>query len=148
MSETDICGNYHDNVDPIPATTIEGNPIFVKSGPHKGERRMLAAKAQRSFNEERFNAGYINVLSTNNSPDKDLNIPVDIVIITSPECEDIESYLYRLSNIRPSSYIKLYSIYVTNSAEEKKLQNKTLSETHTIEENVKNENNCNFIIAD
>lgn len=149
MSETDICGNYHDKVDPIPASTIEGTPLFVKSGPHKGERRMFAAKAQRTFNEERFNKGYINVLSTNNSPDKELNISVDVIIITSPECEDIESYLYRLSYITfPNNIIKLYTIYVTNSVEEKKLQNKTLSQAHVVEENVKNENNCNFIVAD
>lgn len=149
MSETDICGNYHDKVDPIPASTVEGLPLFVKSGPHKGERRMFAAKAQKTLNEERFNKGYINVLSTNNSPDKDLDIPVDVIIITSPECEDIESYLYRLSYITfPKQVIKLYTIYVTNSVEEKRLQNKTLSEAHIVEENVKNENNCNFIIAD
>lgn len=149
MSETDICGNYHDKVDPIPASTIEGTPLFVKSGPHKGERRMFAAKAQKTLNEERFNKGYINVLSTNNSPDKELNISVDVIIITSPECEDIESYLYRLSYITfPNNVIKLYTLYVTNSVEEKKLQNKTLSQAHVVEENVKNENNCNFIIAD
>lgn len=149
MSENTICGNYHDKVDPIPASTIDGIPLFVKSGPHKGERRMFAAKAQKSFNEERFNKGYINVLSTNNSPDKDLSIPIDVIIITSPECEDIESYLYRLSYISfPNDTIKLYTIYVTNSVEEKKLQNKTLSQAHVVEENVKNENNCDFVVAD
>lgn len=149
MSENDICGNYHDKVDPIPASTIDGTPLFVKTGPHKGERRMFAAKAQKTLNEERFNKGYINVLSTNNSPDKDLNIPIDVIIITSPECEDMESYLYRLSYITfPNNVIKLYTIYVTNSVEEKKLQNKTLSQAHVVEENVKNENNCNFIVAD
>lgn len=149
MSENDICGNYHDKVDPIPASTIDGTPLFVKSGPHKGERRMFAAKAQKTLNEERFNKGYINVLSTNNSPDKELNISVDVIIITSPECEDIESYLYRLSYITfPNNVIKLYTIYVTNSVEEKKLQNKTLSQDHVVEENVKNENNCDFVVAD
>lgn len=149
MSETEICGNYHDKVDPIPACTFNGTPIFIKSGPHKGERRIMGAQLQKTYNEQRFNNGYINVLSTNNSPDKNLKISIDIIIITSPECEDIESYLYRLSYITfPNNVIKLYTLYVTNSAEEKKLQNKTLSETHIIEENVKNENNCNFIIAD
>ncbi len=149
MSEKDICGNYHDKVDPIPASTFDGTPIFIKSGPHKGERRMMAAKLQQTYNEERLNRGYINVLSTSNLPDKDLNVPINVIIITSPDCEEIESYMYRLKKITfPKNEIKLYSIYVKNSIEEKRLQNKTLSETHTVEENVKNENNCNFIIAD
>lgn len=149
MSEQDICGNYHDKVDPIPASTFDCTPIFIKSGPHKGERRMMAAKLQQTYNEQRFNNGYIHVLSTSNSPDKDLNIPIDVIIITSPECEEIESYMYRLSNITfPKNEIKLYSLYVKNSSEEKKLQNKTLSQAHIVEENVKIENNCNFVIAD
>lgn len=149
MSEQDVCGNYHDKVDPIPASTFDGTPIFIKSGPHKGERRMMAAKLQQTYNEQRFNNGYIHVLSTSNSPDKDLNIPIDVIIITSPECEEIESYMYRLSNITfPKNEIKLYSLYVKNSSEEKKLQNKTLSQAHIVEENVKIENNCNFVIAD
>lgn len=149
MSEQDICGNYHDKVDPIPASTFDGTPIFIKSGPHKGERRMMAAKLQQTYNEQRFNHGYIHVLSTSNSPDKDLDIPIDVVIITSPECEEIESYIYRLSNITfPKNEIKLYSLYVKNSSEEKRLQNKTLSQAHIVEENVKIENNCNFVVAD
>lgn len=149
MSESDICGNYHDKVDPIPASTYDGKPIFIKSGPHKGERRMMAAKLQQTYNEQRFNAGYINVLSTSNSPDKELNVPIDIVIITSPECEEIESYMYRLSNITfPNNEIILYSLYIRNTSEEKKLFNKTLSKHHTLEENVKIANNCNFVVAD
>lgn len=149
MSETDVCGNYHDKVESIPASTIDGTPLFIKQGPHKGERRMFAAKAQKTFNQDRFNRGYIYVLSTSNSPDISLDIPIDVIIITSPECEEIESYLYRLSYVTiPNGVIKLYSIYITNSSEDKKLQNKTLSDAHLLLGNVKNENNCNFIIAD
>lgn len=111
LSELDICGNYHDHVDNIPASTIDGQPIFIKSGAHKGERRMLGADGQKRFNEGRFIHGYINVLSTNNAPDKNLNVPIDVIIITSPECEEIESYIYRLSKVRyPSGVIKLYTI--------------------------------------
>lgn len=153
MSETEICGNYHDRVDPIPAINIAGNPIYVKSGPQKGERKMLAAKAQKTLNEARFNAGYINVLSTNNAPDKDLCVPVDIIIITSPLCEDIESYIYRLSNVvYPNNTIKLYSLYIKDTIEEKRLKNKTISKTHILTENTqKSENsdeNFDFVIAD
>lgn len=145
----EICGNYHDNVDPIPAVDLTGDPIYIKSGRNKGERKMMAAKSQKSYNETRFNQNLISVLSTSNAPDKSLSIPVDVIIITSPECEDIKAYLYRLSNITfPKNKILLYSLYITNSAEEKKLQNKILLNNHTITENVKNVNKCDFFIAD
>lgn len=153
LSELDICGNYHNRVDSIPASTIDGQPIYIKSGVHKGERRMLGADAQKSLNEQRFIYGYINILSTNNSPDKNLNVPIDVIIITSPECEEIESYIYRLSKVTyPSDVIKLYTLYVKNSTEEKRINNKTLSATHKLincePENVKIDENCNFIVAD
>lgn len=153
MSEKEICGNYHDRVDPIPASTVDGKPIYIKSGPQRGERRTFAAKAQKTYNEQRFNLGYINVLSTNNSPDKELSIPIDIIIITSPLCEEIESYIYRLSNVEyPSNIIKLYTLYIKDSIEEKRLNAKTISETHILSENAqKIENigeNFDFVVAD
>lgn len=140
MSENEICGNYHDNVDLIPASDINGNPIYYKSGPLKGERKTFAAKAQKTYNEQRFNLGRINVLSTNNAPDKNLNIPVDVIIITSPQSEDIESYIYRLSNVYyPNKKIILYTLYIKDSVEEKRLQNKTISETHILSNKEKND---------
>lgn len=148
-SEKDICGNCHDKVDPIPAFTLDGEPIYVKSGKNKGERKFISAQAQKSYNEKRFNHGYINVISTANAPDKDLAIDVDVVIITSSECEEIESYLYRLSNLRfPKGKLKFYQLYITNTSEEKKLSNKSTTKYHNIVENRKNEKNNEFIIVD
>ena len=153
MSEREICGNYHDRVDNIPASTVDGTPIYIKSGPQKGERRMFAAKAQKTLNEQRFNLGYINVLSTNNSPNKELCIPIDIIIITSPLCEEIESYIYRLSNIEyPSGIIKLYTLYIKDSIEEKRVLSKTISQTHILADNEqkieKIDENFDFVVAD
>lgn len=143
----EICGNYHDNVEPIPAFTLEGEPILVKSGMFKGQQKLYHAKAQKSYNEARFNAGLINVLSTSNSPDKTLNIEVDLIIITSPECEDIESYKYRLNNVYyRNNLIKLYTLYIINSSEDKKRQNVPISATRKVTE--KSNQNSNFIIAD
>lgn len=148
-SEKDICGNYHDRVDPIPASTLDGEPIYVKSGKNKGERRMILAQAQKTFNEQRFNHNYINVISTNNAPDKDLSIDVDVIIITSTECEEIESYIYRLSKLKfPKEKIKFYQLYITNTAEEKKLSNKQVTKYHNVVENIKNEKNNQFIVVD
>lgn len=148
FSETDICANYHDKLDAIPASTIYGEPIYYKSGSKKGERKMFGAKAQRTLNVERFNNDIIHVLSTNNSPDKDLFIDVDIIIITSPMCEDIKSYMYRLSKLYfRSKHIDLYSLYCSNTNEQKLIEGKSLSDNHIIKQS-STENNCDFIVED
>lgn len=148
LSESIICGNYHDKVDNIPATTFTGQPVYYKSGARKGERKMMGAQAQKTLNVEKFNNNFIHVLSTNNSPDKDLNIDVDVIIITSPMCEDIKSYMYRLSKIYfRNRYVDLYSLYCKNTVEQKMIEKKSLTENH----NIKNsfvENNSDFIIDD
>ena len=67
-------------------------------------------KAQMTLNQNRYNDNQLQCLSLANSPDKSLCVYVDVVIITSPLCEDIEAYLYRLSNVsfNPEK-IKLFS---------------------------------------
>ena len=61
--------------------------------------------------------------------------------------------MYRLSNVcYPANKIKLYTIYVKNSLEEKKLQNREIANTHTIvnkcENVVVSENNYDFVVVD
>lgn len=151
--ETDICGNYHDKVEPVPATDYKGRPIIYKSGQKKGQPRMLAAQAQKSMNMSKFNEGVLSILSTSNAPDKELCGDVVNVIITSPQCETIESYLYRFGNLTyPEGKLNLFSLYVKNSVELSRLQNKPISDTHTIvkdcEQNVVSENNYDFIVVD
>ena len=151
-SESSICGNYHDKVENIPALDMNGNKILYKSGAKKGQPRELGAQAQKSLFESLFNNGNIRVLSTNNAPDKTLNIKVDIIIITSSQCENVENYLYRLSKVSLSSPLKVYTLFVKNSLEEKKLEERLESETHKIVKNYKNqiisENNSDFVIVD
>lgn len=153
LSDTIICGNYHDKVENVPAVDKNGKPIYYKSGAKKGERRMMAAQAQKSYNESAFNRGELRVLSTNNAPDKSLSIDVDIIIITSSQCESIKSYMYRLDNLGYiNNRLRLYTIYCTNSAEEKLLENRQSANNHILLTNNKNdnnnENNFDFIIAD
>lgn len=152
-SENVICGNHHDKVENIPAIDDDGNPIYYKSGPKKGERRYMAAQAQKTYNEKAFNAGKLNVLSVNNSPDKDLFIDVDVVIITSPQCESLKNYMYRLSNISFNrNKLKLYTLYIKNSIEEKMLTDKERTRHHVILNNCKNNDdnvqNYDFVVAD
>ena len=149
LSDTIICGNYHDKVNNIPAVTFTGQPVYYKSGARKGERKMMGAKAQKTLNVERFNNDLIHVLSTNNSPDKDLAIDVDVVIITSPMCEDIKSYMYRLSKIYfRSKLIRLYSLYCLNTKEQQMIEKKTISDNHNVKNSNANENYSDFIVDD
>lgn len=151
-SEADICGNYHDKVESIPALDMNGRPILYKSGIKKGQPRELGAQAQKTLFESLFNNDNIRVLSTNNSPDKALCIKVDIIIITSSQCENVENYLYRLSKVSVSSPLKVYTLFVKNSLEEKKLEERLETETHKIvkkfENQIISENNSDFIIVD
>lgn len=148
----DICGCWLSNMLSIPAVDIDGNPIYLKSGPNRGERKMMGGVAQSKLNQELFNRGKLNVLSTNNAPDKSLAVDVDILIITSPMCEDVRNIQYRLSNTKFSYPLTLYSLYVKNTLEQKRLQNKVLTENHTIvkdcENDVLSENNCDIVIVE
>ena len=130
-----------------------GNPVFIKSGKEKGKRKSMGCKAQMTLNEHKFNLDKIRCLSLSNSPDKSLSVDVDIVIITSTTCEDIKSYLYRLSNVNfKSGKIKLFSIFCKNTIEQQKLFSKTIQETHIIvnkdEIMADVENKFDFLIAD
>ena len=152
-SETDICGNYHNKVDNIDAVDIHGRPIYFKSGAEKGKRKSMGAKAQMTLNEKRFNLGRLQCLSLSNAPDKSLCVDVDTIIITSPLCEDIKSYMYRLADVNISAdKIKLFSIFCRNTIEQQRLFNKPMTETHTIvnksEFNADDRNKFDFIIAD
>lgn len=148
-SEKDICGSYHDKLVPIPATDIEGNPVYYKSGSKKGQRKWFAATSQKNINVQKFNQNDINIISTNNSPDKDLAINVDIVIITSLFCESLSAYLYRLDKINfPPDKIILYSVYCENSAESKILGSRNVPSNYTIKTYSNDENISDFIVED
>lgn len=148
----DISLPCHPNLETIPATDEYGNPVLYKSGTNKGKQRTYGAIAQCNIAIDRFNRGKINVLCVNNAPITSLCIDVDIVIITSPMCEDIASYFYRLSYCSFTNPLYLYSLYIKNTVEESKLRVKKLAENHVIKEDIKNdimnENNFDFVIVD
>lgn len=148
----DICGNHHPKIELKPAVDIDGNPILYKSGEHKGERKMMGEQAQKTLNEQRFNANIIRVLSLNNMPDKNLNVTVDTIIITSPQCEDIKAYLYRLSKVFISGKtLKLFTIYIKNSIEQQKIDKKSVSDNHVVitdRNKTIYENNSDFVIVE
>lgn len=148
-----ICANFHDNVEACPAIDSLGNPIRYKNGPKAGEVKYIKASAQKTQNQILFNLGSINVLSTNNLPDKDLQVSVDVIIITSTQCKQVEEYIYRLSDVMfNSSCLFVYTLYIKNSLEEIKARDRNESKTHKLvnkcEDNAVPENNFNFIIEE
>lgn len=148
-----ICGDYHDRVGNVILKNQNGDPILVKTGINKGKPRELGWQAQKTRNQVLFNDGTLRILSTSNAPDKNLNIEVDSIIITSPLCEDIKSYMYRLAKVHyRKDKINLYTIYCNNTLEYKQLVNKDVAENHVIvnktENKVISENNSDFIIVD
>lgn len=147
-----ICANCHDKVDNVPAVDDYGNPIFIKSGPKKGQPKLLGVIAQKKLAQKLMNSHKINVISCGASPDKSLDVDIDLVIITSPLCDTIESYFYRLSKVHFSNEVLLYTLFYRSTLEEKKLEDRTVPANHTIindfDRNVKVDNNNAYCIVD
>jgi len=144
-----VCMNYHDKLPTIPAIDINGNPVYIKSGTKKGERKQMAAKAQMSLANTLFNLDKINIISANSAPNKDLAIDIDIIIITSPICGDITNYRYRLDKCVFHNNLKLFMIYMLNTLEAKTLQSKSNGDNKVITENFGcDENYSDFSIVD
>lgn len=146
------CYNYHDKVENIPAIDDNGNEVLIKSGANKGKPKMLGVKSQKNLAQRLMNKGTIHVLSTNAAPDKDLAVNIDVIVITSPLCDTIETYLYRLSKVEFAKEIQLYTLYYKGSLEEKKLDERIVPPTHTVinkaEIEIKSDNNYDYCIVD
>ena len=146
------CYNYHDKVENVPAIDDNGNEVLIKSGINKGKPKMLGVKSQKNLAQKLMNKGAIRVLSTNAAPDKDLAVNIDVIVITSPLCDTIETYLYRLSKVEFAKEVQLYTLYYKGSLEEKKLDERIVPPTHTIlnkvEIEVKSDNNYDYCIVD
>ena len=146
------CYNYHNKVENVPAIDDNGNEVLIKSGVNKGKPKMLGVKSQKNLAQKLMNKGAIHILSTNAAPDKDLAVNIDVVVITSPLCDTIETYLYRLSKVEFAKEVQLYTLYYKGSLEEKKLDERIVPPTHAIlnktEIEVKSDNNYDYCIVD
>lgn len=153
-NDCDICANYHDKLEPKIMKDETGKYICYKSGNKKGQPKPFCAQAQKTINESLFNNNVVQCLSTNGAPDKGLKaFDVDIVIITSPQCETIKSYLYRLANVEfTNDEIVLYSLYCANTIEEKLIERKEIGVNHRIvnerQKQIIDTNNDDIIIVD
>ena len=147
-----VCANYHDKVDNMPGETVDGKPIFIKTGEQKGNRKMFGVTKQKTLAKERFRNGYINVLSTSNSPDVTLDLDFTMVVITSPLCNEIENYKYRLNKVNWGDKIMLYTIYCKNTMEERHIISREPANNHVVINNIENNiaynENFDFITED
>lgn len=117
-----LCGDYHDCLEDIAAVDEMGVPILIKSGVNKGKPKMLGWQAQSSLNERRFNAGHIRVLSIKSASNVKLKIACDVVIFTSPLCDDIIEVKTRFANITFDGVpTKTYKIYCAGTVESDKM---------------------------
>lgn len=152
-NDHEICGDYHNHLEPIEAVDVNGNPVYYKSGSKIGQRKFMAAKAQMTLNNQLYNIGSLKALSANSAPNKDLSCNVENVIITSPFCDTIEEYIKRLDkvNFNPNG-VKLYTLYIKDSIEEIRLNKRTISSNHIIvnksENNVSYDENNDVIVVD
>lgn len=146
-----ICGDYHDCIEDAIAIDNNGIPIKIKSGPRKGEYRIVKSQAQSTANERRFNNNDISILSIKQSSNVELKIACDIVIFTSSLCDNIIEFKTRFNNIKfNNSITETYRIYCDNTIEKEQFSREKLSNAIKIIENEDNlvydENSGNIIL--
>lgn len=113
------CGCYHDCIeDKILIDENTGEPIVYKSGINKGKPRIVGSQYQSNANEKVFANGCMNILSIKNSSNPKLSVACDVVIITTPFCDDIINIKRRFSKLNiTTSPNKIYMLYSTNTIE-------------------------------
>lgn len=133
------CGDYHDAIENTIAIDDAGFPILVKSGVNKGKPRVIGAQAISTNNLKKFNDGTLDVLSIKNASNNKLQCEVDILIITSPMCEEIydikQRFLYVQFNSVPNI---VYNIFCINTSEHDRVDKKKNTSIHTIINNCEN----------
>lgn len=144
------CGDYHDYLEDIAATDEYGNDILIKSGVHKGERKMIGHQAQSTLNERRFNDGYINILSIKFASNVKLKTACDILIFTTPLTGTIYDFKRRFTNIvingNPILTYKLYCINTIEHTKIKKDKIHSIIVKDDIEDFIEYDKNSNDII--
>lgn len=145
------CGDYHDNIEPRVLVDENGIPVLYKSGANKGKPRIVKSKAISSANERLFQQGQLKVLSVKNSSSDELQIAVDVWILTSPLCDEVAALKYRFNKVLFNSAPHIiYKVFLQGTIEETKLlQSKpnrfTTITTKTVDSDIFNENNCGII---
>ena len=108
------CLDYHDCIDDCIAIHPNGEPILVKSGVNKGKPKVIGSGAISTSNLTTFNQQDGNVLSIKNSSNVKLKTAIDLIIFTTPYCNEIIDFKARFTDIDfktvPNTIYKLYCI--------------------------------------
>lgn len=135
----EVCGDYHDKIEPRIALDDNGTPILIKSGANKGQPRIIHAQAIGSRNLDFYNAGKLRVLSLKNASNTAISASFDVMIITSSLCDTIDEIRYRFNHLDiDRSKLKVYKLFMNETVEEKALNKEKASPNHTIIEAKKN----------
>ena len=141
LNETfgEICGDYHDKVEPRIMTDDNGVPILYKSGNMKGQPRIAHAQAIGSRNLDFYNRGRLRVLSLKNASNTAISASFSVMIITSSLCDTIDEIRYRFNHLDiDSNKLVVYKLFMNETIEEKALGKEKPSPNHTIIEAKKN----------
>lgn len=129
----EVCGDYHDKIEPRVALDDNGVPIRYKSGSHKGEVVIAKSQAIRSRNLDFYNRGRLRALSLKNSSDSAISASFNIMIITSSLCDTIDEIRYRFNHLDiDDSKLKVYKLFMNETIEEKALSKEKSSPNHII----------------
>lgn len=135
----EICGDYHDKIEPRVMTDDNGVPILYKSGSMKGQPRIAHAQAIGSRNLDFYNRGRLRVLSLKNASNTAISASFNVMIITSSLCDTIDEIRYRFNHLDiDSNKLVVYKLFMNETIEEKALGKEKPSPNHTIIEAKKN----------
>lgn len=141
LNETfgEICGDYHDKIEPRVMTDDNGVPILYKSGSRVNQPRIAHAQAIGSRNLDFYNRGRLRVLSLKNASNTAISASFSIMIITSSLCNTIDEIRYRFNHLDiDSNKLVVYKLFMNETIEEKALGKEKPSPNHTIIEAKKN----------
>ena len=141
LNETfgEICGDYHDKIEPRVMTDDNGVPVLYKSGTMKGQPRIAHAQAIGSRNLDFYNRGRLRVLSLKNASNTAISASFSVMIITSSLCDSIDEIRYRFNHLDiDSNKLVVYKLFMNETIEEKALGKEKPSPNHTIIEAKKN----------
>ena len=120
-----LCVEYHPDVESRPLIDIDTSDyVRYKSGLKAGTIKTFGAKSLNNMANDRFNKDYHNVVSSVNAIPKDANFEIDFIIITSPECDTINTFQYRVHRLSFKENVKIVNIFLQNTSEDRKLSNK------------------------
>ena len=142
LNETfgEICGDYHDKIEPRVMTDDNGVPILYKKGSAKaGQPKIAHAQAVGSRNLDFYNRGRLRILSLKNASNTAISASFSVMIITSSLCDTIDEIRYRFNHLDiDSNKLVVYKLFMNETIEEKALTKEKVSPNHTIIEAKKN----------